>query len=113
MRDDSRFGAAHIALYMFPRQFGLHNVFTSFTDVRDTAQPFQDYTIREDEIRAWRIKEATTNGAALKIPRRLRGEAMLLIHKLQRLHRRCSYKELLDYYCSEHVSICITYASSL
>ncbi|KAK6495865.1 hypothetical protein TWF481_002910 [Arthrobotrys musiformis] len=36
--------------YIFPRAFGLHNVFTSTVDKRDTAQTFKDYTLREDEI---------------------------------------------------------------
>ncbi|KAK6357467.1 hypothetical protein TWF718_001777 [Orbilia javanica] len=42
----------HVLKYIFPRAFGLHNVFTSTVDKRDTAQTFKDYTLREDEIDA-------------------------------------------------------------
>ncbi|CAD6892531.1 unnamed protein product [Tilletia caries] len=41
----------HILKYMFPRQFGLHNVFTSVVDRNLTTQAFPDYTMREAEIR--------------------------------------------------------------
>jgi telomerase reverse transcriptase len=34
-----------VMMYMFPRQFGLHNVFTSQVDHTQTAQKFQDYTL--------------------------------------------------------------------
>ncbi|KAF3209846.1 hypothetical protein TWF106_010865 [Orbilia oligospora] len=40
----------HVLKYIFPRAFGLHNVFTSTVDKQDTAQIFKDYTLREDEI---------------------------------------------------------------
>ncbi|KAK6344067.1 hypothetical protein TWF696_007713 [Orbilia brochopaga] len=40
----------HVLKYIFPRAFGLHNVFTSTVDRRDTAQKFKDYTLREEEI---------------------------------------------------------------
>ena len=79
-------------LYMFPRQFGLHNVFTHHVDSRQTVQPLQDYTMREDEISRTFINTP-------KIPRRLRGRAAELVSKMQLLHARCSYKELLDHYC--------------
>ncbi|KAH8199578.1 hypothetical protein TruAng_006275 [Truncatella angustata] len=39
-----------VMMYMFPRQFGLHNVFTSKVDFAHTAQRLQDYTLREQEI---------------------------------------------------------------
>jgi telomerase reverse transcriptase len=80
-------------LYMFPRQFGLHNVFTSDVDTRQTVQPFQDYTLREDEI-----KEAFS-GQIPKVPKKLRGRAAGLIQKFQTLQSRCPYKKLLDHYC--------------
>ena len=79
-------------LYIFPRQFRLHNVFTHDADTRQTVQPFQDYTLREDEI-------SKTFAGTPKLPRRLRGEVVALVKKLQVRHARCSYKELLDYYC--------------
>ncbi|KAF3912145.1 hypothetical protein ABW21_db0205925 [Orbilia brochopaga] len=40
----------HVLKYIFPRAFGLHNVFTSTVDRRDTAQKFKDYILREEEI---------------------------------------------------------------
>lgn len=88
-----------VMMYMFPRQFGLHNVFTSQVDRTKTAQKFQDYTLREEEIpRLFRRKPGA--GSALpKIPKRLRGEAKRLVERLQVLHSRCSYLELLNYHC--------------
>ena len=87
-----------IMAYMFPRQFGLHNVFTSAVDVRETAQPFKDYTMREEELRRHGVININ-NTAHQKIPKRLRGELPQLIRRLQRQHNRCSYKELLERYC--------------
>lgn len=84
----------HVMMYVFPRQFGLHNVFNSTVDSRQTIQPFQDYTLRETEIDT---KYPTRS--KIKIPKRLRITALRLIRKLQILHGRCSYKELLNHYC--------------
>jgi telomerase reverse transcriptase len=79
---------------MFPRQFGLHNPFTSDVDSRQTVQPFNDYTLREEEInRRYRA------GNTPKVPKRLRGLCVKLVQKLQIQHNRCSYKSLLEYYC--------------
>ncbi|KAI9814856.1 MAG: hypothetical protein M1832_005658 [Thelocarpon impressellum] len=63
---------------MFPRQFGLHNVFTSTVDTRETVQPFKDYTLREREILQQGQLNKLKGGASLrssknKLPRRLRG----------------------------------------
>lgn len=100
--------------YIFPRQFGLHNVFTSRIDKKETAQPLKDYTLREDEIeaadRAIRMKKGLKvktegNGdgdsevTKTKLPKRLRGDLVQLIHKLQKRHTRCAYSELLRHYC--------------
>ncbi|TVY37321.1 Telomerase reverse transcriptase, partial [Lachnellula occidentalis] len=84
----------HVMMYLFPRQFGLHNVFSSEVDSKKTVQPFMDYTLREDEI-----NEKYPPATPPKIPKRLRGKAAQLVRKLQVLHNRCSYKELIDYYC--------------
>lgn len=84
----------HVMMYIFPRQFGLHNVFTSEVDSQKTAQSFMDYTLREEEI----AKKYPSSDAP-KIPKRLRGKAVQLVKKLQTLHGRCSYKELVEYYC--------------
>ena len=81
-------------MYMFPRLFGLHNVFDSSTDTQKTVQKLQDYTLREDEI-------STKFGAnmPIKMPKRLRGEPRRLVQRLQVLHGRCSYAQLLRHYC--------------
>lgn len=81
----------HLMKYLFPRQFGLHNVFTSDVDRSETAKPFVEYSLREDEILRICPKP--------KIPKRLRGQAVELTRKLQRLHTRCSYTKMLDAYC--------------
>ncbi|XMA14564.1 hypothetical protein WAI453_007355 [Rhynchosporium graminicola] len=82
-----------VMMHIFPLQFNLHNVFTSSTDPRQTVQPFKDYTLREDEIKAkYDAKDP-------KIPKRLRGKATELVRKLQALHGRCPYKLLLEHYC--------------
>ncbi|KAL2002309.1 hypothetical protein VTN02DRAFT_216 [Thermoascus thermophilus] len=85
----------HVMKYIFPRQFGLHNVFTSPVDPRETAQPLKDYTVREDEIAR---RQQGESGAPLKIPKRLRG-TVELVQRLQRRNASCPYTELLRYYC--------------
>ncbi|KUJ22915.1 uncharacterized protein LY89DRAFT_313971 [Mollisia scopiformis] len=110
-RDEEAQGAAHerstvqVLMYMFPRQFGLHNVFVNEIDLWQAMQPFKDYTLRDEEI------ITRFPGIPMpKIPRRLRGAAVCLARKLQINHHRCSYKMLLDHYCpipgqtSRHVS---------
>ena len=87
-------------MYMFPRQFGLHNAFTSHVDSTQTAQKFQDYTLREEEIlKKFRKKEGCTNVLDVRIPKRLRGMPEHLVRRLQTLHARCSYVELLLHHC--------------
>ena len=87
-------------MYMFPRQFGLHNVFTSNVDHSQTAQKFQDYTLREEEITK-KFIVTDEGGQRLKahMPKRLRGEPKRLVQRLQVLHDRCSYSKLLEHYC--------------
>jgi telomerase reverse transcriptase len=94
-----------VMMYMFPRQFGLHNVFTSRVDKKRTTQKLQDYTMREEEIAAkfgsledddWRIPQT---------PKRLRGQTKALVQRLRELHERCSYAELLQHCCPAHSSI--------
>ncbi|KAK5663294.1 hypothetical protein OQA88_3721 [Cercophora sp. LCS_1] len=84
----------HILMYMFPRQFGLHNVFTSVVDRQQTAQRFQDYTLREEEISKKYPKEKKRH-----VPKRLRGSLKHLVERLQVLHSRCSYASMLQHYC--------------
>lgn len=95
--------------YIFPRQFGLHNVFTSEIDKRQTIQPFKDYTLREDEILSVERQRhsrhpslqirAGESRESFKIPKRLRGKVVELVQKLQRANQCCPYSELLRYYC--------------
>jgi telomerase reverse transcriptase len=93
-------GVIRIMMYIFPRQFGLHNVFTSVVDRRQTAQPLQDYTLREEEIaRKFPGKDEKGKRAAKHIPKRLRGSLPHLIQRLQVLHSRCAYAAMLQHYC--------------
>lgn len=89
--------------YIFPRQFGLHNVFTSTLDRKVTVQPFKDYTLREDEIARsqtrTRRRQRERETENLKLPKRLRGTLVSLIQKLQKRHQACAYVELLRHYC--------------
>ncbi|EEP82887.1 predicted protein [Uncinocarpus reesii 1704] len=91
----------HIMKYIFPRQFGLRNVFTSAVDTRKTAQPFEDYSLREEEIAMQQKSRGTKapKSSLNKVPKRLRGELIVLIQKLQKRHQHCSYVELLKHYC--------------
>ncbi|EAW11871.1 telomerase reverse transcriptase [Aspergillus clavatus NRRL 1] len=112
-RSDSLSQTVHILKYIFPRQFGLHNVFTSVTDSRETVLPFKDYFSRETEIeeieekrrkQRRRIGPEFTNHYQdqkefIDIPKRLRGKACELVQQLQNRNRRCPYTELLNYYC--------------
>lgn len=88
-----------VMLYMFPRQFGLHNAFTHDVDPRQTVQPFQDYTLREEEI-----AKKFPGPVLPKVPRRLRGHAISLVQKLQVRHSRCPYHKLLQHYCPVSIS---------
>ena len=91
--------STHIMKHVFPRQFGLHNVFTSTVDPRETTHPFQDYTMRDREISAAiRLKKSS------KVPKRLRGPALDLIRKIRKTHANLSYTELLRHYCPFDVS---------
>lgn len=84
---------AHLFKYIFPRQFKLHNVFTYAVDTKNSAQPFKDYTLREQEIKlAYRSKQRS-------LPKRLRGECEALVGHLRTRHERCAYSALLQYYC--------------
>jgi telomerase reverse transcriptase len=91
----------HITKYVFPRQFGLHNVFTSALDPRETSQACKDYTLREKEILRRKRADMLRNKAqaANRVPKRLRGQAFALVHRLRKRHCRCSYSALLDRYC--------------
>ncbi|KAI1000221.1 hypothetical protein K3495_g7977 [Podosphaera aphanis] len=81
----------YILMYIFPRQFGLHNIFSDDTNSR---QLFCDYTLREEEI-----KRKYPCAEKIKVPKRLRGNVLNLVRKIQILHKRCPYKKLLEHYC--------------
>ncbi|KAF2112365.1 hypothetical protein BDV96DRAFT_159642 [Lophiotrema nucula] len=97
----------HILRYMFPRQFGMHNVFTSQVDRQETSMPFKDYTLREREIQQALHRETSKTKAPKEqmekikshIPKRLRGETVALVDRLRKLNQKCSYVELLRHYC--------------
>ncbi|GJC83839.1 telomerase reverse transcriptase [Colletotrichum liriopes] len=88
-----------VMMYIFPRQFGLHNAFTSRIDPSKTSQKFADYTLREEEISKLSEKQK------MRLPKRLRGDAKRLVGRLQLLHRRCAYAELLRHYCPSTLDI--------
>ena len=96
--------------YVFPRQFGLHNVFTSHVDLKHTSHSFTDYGMREKEItldmQAWRKRHAAVNSAAEvadpPLPKRLRRRALALVSRMRRRHSRCSYAAMLEHYCPRH-----------
>lgn len=94
-------GTIRVLMYIFPRQFGLHNVFTSTVDSQETAQSLKDYTLREDEIHS---KFGGGRHHPPKVPKRLRREVVSLVKNMQLMHNRCAYKELLIYYCPATVS---------
>lgn len=93
----------HVTKYMFPRQFGLHNAFTSSVDPQDTSQPFKDYTLREKEIERERMRRKYRPGQpslpADKVPRRLRGPCFQLVQRVRKRHSMCSFRALLNHYC--------------
>ncbi|KXX74891.1 Telomerase reverse transcriptase [Madurella mycetomatis] len=89
----------HIMMYIFPRQFGLHNVFTSAVNRQQTAQKLQDYTLREEEI-ANKFPAPDGGGKRIRhLPKRLRGTVTHLVQRLQVQHKRCAYAEMLQHYC--------------
>jgi hypothetical protein len=103
----------HILQYIFPRQYGLHNAFTSKVDVRETAMAFKDYTLREKELHLAMCRDLSEKNRTpervsrwkSRLPKRLRGETMDLVAKLRKLNKRCSYVELLRHYCPVEVTV--------
>jgi hypothetical protein len=80
---------------MFPKQFGLHSVFTHATDRRETTHAFKDYIDREAEI-ASAMKDKDP-----KVYRRMGPRVLPLIAKMQKLHKECAYHALMEYYCGQ------------
>jgi telomerase reverse transcriptase len=110
---DDQLQTINILRYIFPRQFGLHNAFTSKVDRRETAMPFKDYTLRDKEIHqsmCMDLKDKSSDVEAVakwnaRVPKRLRGATMTLVDRLRTLNHRCSYTELLRHYCPVKVRV--------
>lgn len=116
---DSTAQTVHVMKYIFPREFGLHNVFTSAADPKDNVDLFSNHRHREYEIACVeeqrRQNRCQSSGDQLraelggndfgKLPRRLRGQALELVQRFRVHHARCSYGELLKYYCPEVSSL--------
>lgn len=79
--------------YIFPRQFKLHNVFTSKIDRSETTQPFKDYTIRDD------VLVSDNNARSLRIPSRLYANVQPMVERMQRKYKRSRIHQLLYHYC--------------
>src|ERR1700712_5317326 len=77
----------HILKYIFPHEFKLHNVFTSFVDSRETTQPLKDYTLREHEI------STSASPSSTHLPKRLRGAPVELVRKMRKAHNKLPYVE--------------------
>lgn len=92
---------AHVMKYIFPRQYGLHNVFTHDLESRGVGQGFKDYTLREIEISGSLGRVASNHTKIEHLPRRLRGAAQDLVRKMQRNSKNCPYAQLLRYYTSQ------------
>ncbi|KAK8055527.1 hypothetical protein PG993_000754 [Apiospora rasikravindrae] len=95
-----------VMMYIFPRQFGLHNAFNSKVNFSETSQRLKDYTLREQEIQE-KFGELAGDEIRRKKanPKRLRGKARELVRKLQVLHSRCSYSKLLQHYCPKLIEL--------
>jgi telomerase reverse transcriptase len=96
--------SVHIMKYVFPLQFRLHNVFTSVVDRNETAQEFKDYTLREHEITYAENRLIQQSGchsrpSGAMVPKRLRGEPVLMIQAIRKRHSKCSYTQLLRHHC--------------
>lgn len=83
----------YLAKYVFPRQFGLHNVFTGARDFGTTTQPFRDYTVREVEIKALGAK---------RTPKALKS-VLPYLGKILTRHDKLNYRALLNRCCPSRV----------
>ncbi len=101
----------HIMRYIFPRQFGHHNVFTSKTESRETVQPYKDYLLREEEIARAELRRrrspkhlGKSEKQKTNVPKRLRGWPTELVLQIRKRHTECPYAYLLRHYCPVKVS---------
>ncbi|TNY20668.1 hypothetical protein DMC30DRAFT_438579, partial [Rhodotorula diobovata] len=99
--------ARHLAKYIFPRQFGLHNVFTS-EKARSSFEIMPDYLDREVEIKARHSLSLCSEArwlmklGSIKTPLRLK-PVLPLLDRLATLNARCTYRKLLDRRCPSKV----------
>ncbi|CAE6473739.1 unnamed protein product [Rhizoctonia solani] len=87
--------ARHIAKYIFPLQYRLHNVFTCTLHYWENGGRFRDYRDREAEI-----KEL----GPCKTPKRVK-VVLPLIQSLIRRHRRFNYQRTCQVICRSRVDI--------
>lgn len=116
---DSEAQTVHVMNYIFPRQFGLQNVFSSTAAGNGRANYLTNAIFREQEISQLIEKEQLRRpvpkgdqphadheeAGHTKLPKRLRGQARELIRRLRIRHSKCPYRQLLDYYCPDEVSL--------
>ncbi|KAI9042294.1 telomerase reverse transcriptase [Aspergillus affinis] len=97
----------HVMKYVFPKHFGLRNVFNSSgTSFSIKASREEEIARRENQrqAKAQNSKRSYTYsqgepGQSPRIPKRLRGKLVELVRQLQIRQRHCSYWQLLQYYC--------------
>ncbi|KAJ5442593.1 reverse transcriptase [Penicillium cf. griseofulvum] len=110
---DSIAQTVHVMKYIFPRQFGLLNVFSLGLDAREKMDASKSFMFRESEIS--RLEEEKRlqrpqlgnefadadcgSVRSVKVPKRLRGITIELVQKLRNRNAQCSYRQLLRYYC--------------
>ena len=116
---DSEEQTVHVMNYIFPRQFGLQNVFSSTAASNGNTNYLTNAIFREKEISQLIEKEQLRRpapkgdqahadheeAAHTRLPKRLRGQALELIRRLRVRHSKCRYRQLLDYYCPAEVSL--------
>lgn len=102
--------ARHLAKYVFPRQFGLHNVFTS-PKSSGSYELLPDYDDREVDIKVSSsgLGELISADPArsqklgkVKTPPRLKG-ALELMQRMGQLHDKYKYRKVLDRLCPSKV----------
>ncbi|KAJ5782388.1 Telomere reverse transcriptase [Penicillium paradoxum] len=110
---DSTAQLVHVMKYIFPRQFGLLNVFMPDSEDRNSTDEWKGFMFRENEISLLEDKvqgqrsqpqnkpaDADCGGQRnIKVPKRLRGNTTELVRKLRNRNAQCPYGELLRYYC--------------
>jgi hypothetical protein len=112
---DSKAQTVHVINYIFPRQFGLQNVFTSTANGYANTpnivfrEPEISRLIEKEQLRqpapnGDQVHETNKEAAHTKLPKRLRGQSLELVRRLRVRHSKCPYRQLLDHYCPDEVS---------